>query len=329
MVDDAAVLEGFSEPVRRWFTDVFASPTTVQLAAWEAIAARRHALVVAPTGSGKTLAAFLQAIDRLATEPRPDARGTRVVYVSPLKALGVDVERNLRVPLAGVARMAELMGRAAPDITVGVRSGDTASRERAALLRRPPDILITTPESLYLMLTSRARETLAGVETVIVDEIHALAGTKRGTHLSLSLERLDALVGRDVQRIALSATVRPIDRVAAFLGGDRPVQVVAPPSEKLWDVHVRLPVPDITRPGPAPGITLAPDAAEPDPEASQSLWPHVEQQVYEAVMAGRSTLVFANSRRTAERLTSRLNEIWATAHDPASLAPVSRRPPRN
>lgn len=325
-------LARFSEPTATWFRDVFAAPTPVQAAAWASIAQERHTLVVAPTGSGKTLAAFLWALDHVATHPTPDRR-TRVLYVSPLKALGVDVERNLRAPLVGIRRTAERLGRQVAEVSVGVRSGDTSARERSALLRRPPDVLITTPESLYLMLTSSAQETLRDVDCVIVDEIHAIAGTKRGTHLAVSLERLDRLAGRDVQRIALSATVRPLDRVAAFLGGDRPVNVVAPPAEKSWDVHTRLPVADITDPDPHP-----PAGGDPllsgggtdtliSPDVTGSIWPHVEQQVYETVMAGRSTLVFTNSRRTAERLTARLNEIWAEEHDPESLAPVSRRPP--
>ena len=373
MVDPLA---RFSPPTREWFASVFAAPTTVQAEAWRAISDGEHALVVAPTGSGKTLAAFLWAIDTLAGStdrretlrhgpgasrrgPAGRAGGTRVVYISPLKALGVDVERNLRAPLTGIRLAAERLGSPLADVTVGVRSGDTTSRERAALLRRPPDILITTPESLYLMLTSSARQTLTGVGTVIVDEIHAVAGTKRGSHLALSLERLDALVGRDVQRVALSATVRPVERVAAFLGGDRPVTVVAPPAEKRWDVTVRLPVEDIADPGPPPapirprpaagpsgprtstaacngsgaGTALDPLLAGPNTNTltadapSGSIWPHVEQQVYETVKKGRSTLVFTNGRRTAERLTARLNELWAEEHDPATLPPIPARPP--
>ncbi|HOA27769.1 MAG TPA: DEAD/DEAH box helicase, partial [Arachnia sp.] len=332
MVDPLA---RFSPPTREWFASVFAAPTAVQAEAWRAIAAGEHALVAAPTGSGKTLAAFLWAIDSLGSGTVA-GNGTRVVYVSPLKALGVDVERNLRAPLTGIRLAAERLGTPLADVTMGVRSGDTTSRERAALLRRPPDILITTPESLYLMLTSSAQQTLTGVETVIVDEIHAVAGTKRGSHLALSLERLDALVGRDVQRVALSATVRPIERVAAFLGGDRPVTVVAPPAEKRWDVTVRLPVEDIADPGPPPGTAAATDPllAGPgtdtltaDAPAGSSIWPHVEQQVYETVKKGRSTLVFTNGRRTAERLTARLNELWAEEHDPATLPPIPARPP--
>ncbi len=327
-------LAAFTAPTREWFTGVFDAPTAVQQDAWHAIARGDHSLVVAPTGSGKTLAAFLWALDRLASHPRPP--GTTVVYVSPLKALGVDIERNLRAPLAGIRNAAERLGLTPADISVGVRSGDTTSRERAALQRRPPDILITTPESLYLMLTSSARSTLTSVETVIVDEIHAVAGTKRGSHLALSLERLDALAGRDVQRVALSATVRPVDRVARFLGGDRPVTVVAPAAGKQWDVTVRVPVPDITDPGPAPG-TEAPtdpllagpgtDTLAVDAPSGSSLWPHIEEQIYRAVTAGRSTLVFTNSRRVAERLTGRLNEIWAAEHSPETLPDAPDKPP--
>ena len=322
-------LTRFSAPTREWFDSVFAEPTRVQAEAWEAIARGKHALVVAPTGSGKTLAAFLWAIDSLIQTPVE--AGTRVLYISPLKALGVDVERNLRAPLTGVRLAAERLGLPAPTVSVGVRSGDTTPRERAALVRRPPDILITTPESLYLMLTSGARKTLRGVGTVIVDEIHAVAGTKRGSHLSLSLERLDALVGHDVQRVALSATVRPIERVAGFLGGDRPVTVVAPPAHKAWDVHVRVPVADMTAP-PEPDIDpllamAGTDTLRADGPRTGSLWPHVEDEIYRTVMQGRSTLVFTNGRRVAERLTARLNEMWAAEHAPESLPPISARPP--
>ncbi|SHI71654.1 ATP-dependent helicase Lhr and Lhr-like helicase [Tessaracoccus bendigoensis DSM 12906] len=341
-------LARFSPPTREWFAGVFPEPTPVQAEAWRAVGAGEHSLVVAPTGSGKTLAAFLWAIDSLAgsvglvAASGTSRRGSglaggasRIVYVSPLKALGVDVERNLRAPLTGIRLAAERLGLPMRPISVGVRSGDTPARERAALLRHPPDILITTPESLYLMLTSGARETLTGVGTVIVDEIHAVAGTKRGSHLALSLERLDALVGSDVQRVALSATVRPIDRIAAFLGGDRAVTVVAPPTRKLWDVTVRVPVADMSDPGPPPG-TEAPsdpllalggtDTVAVDSPGS-SLWPHVEAQIYETVKSGRSTLVFTNGRRTAERLTGRLNELWAEEHAPETLPPLPARPP--
>ncbi|MCK8610360.1 DEAD/DEAH box helicase [Agromyces sp. C10] len=301
-------LDEFAPATRAWFTESFREPTAVQDAAWRAIARGEHALVVAPTGSGKTLAAFLSAIDRLHHAPLPavdaatgevtDAapRATRVVYVSPLKALGVDVERNLRAPLVGIARTAAAMGVDVPEVTVGVRSGDTSPADRRALVKRPPDILITTPESLFLMLTSQARETLAGVETVIIDEIHALAGSKRGAHLALSLERLDELLARPVQRIGLSATVRPHDEVARFLSGTRPVSIVAPPSGKRFDLRVTVPVDDL---------------ADLSGDHGGSVWPHVEEAILDEVLAHRSTIVFANSRRLAERLTARLNELWA------------------
>ncbi|OOK67741.1 DEAD/DEAH box helicase family protein [Mycobacterium kansasii] len=216
-------------------------------------------MVIAPTGSGKTLAAFLWALDSLAAAPDRQA-GTRVLYVSPLKALGVDVERNLRTPLAGLTRLAERRGLPAPDISVGVRSGDTPPAARRQLIARPPDVLITTPESLFLMLTSAARETLANVETVIVDEIHAIAATKRGAHLALSLERLDDLAPgpagrRRAQRIGLSATVRPPEELARFLSGRSPTTIVAPPRPRHWSCPCRCRCPTwptwrTTRSGP-------------------------------------------------------------------------------
>src|SRR3954465_8585443 len=200
----------FSALTREWFAGTFAAPTTAQAEAWSAIADGDNSLVIAPTGSGKTLAAFLWAIDKLASsEPRPDKAGTRVLYVSPLKALAVDVERNLRTPLTGIGRIAETRGLPVPDISVGGRSGDTPPARRRELITKPPDILITTPESLFLMLTSAARDSLASVQTVIVDEVHAVAATKRGAHLAVSLERLDQLLDKPAQRIGLSATVRP------------------------------------------------------------------------------------------------------------------------
>ncbi|HET9842782.1 MAG TPA: ATP-dependent helicase, partial [Nocardioides sp.] len=310
-----AALERFSAPTREWFGAAFAEPTAAQVGAWEAIAQGRHALVVAPTGSGKTLSAFLWAIDRLLAErgldsparrEEPDRRegGTRVLYVSPLKALAVDVERNLRAPLTGIRNTAERLGSRLPDVTVGIRSGDTPAAERRTLARTPPDILITTPESLFLMLTSQARESLTRVETVIVDEVHAVAGTKRGTHLGLSLERLDALLAKPAQRIGLSATVRPLEEVARFLGGTAAVEIVAPPSTKEWDLKVVVPVEDMTQPAPY-------DEDTDDTRESASLWPHVEQHVADLIGQHRSTIVFANSRRLAERLTARLNEIAA------------------
>lgn len=303
----AQLPDGFSASTAAWFEAAFAAPTPAQTGAWEAIGAGRHALVVAPTGSGKTLAAFLWSIDRLATEPRPaeKTRRCRVLYISPLKALAVDVERNLRAPLTGIRHTARRLNEEGfsaevPQISVGVRSGDTPAADRRRLQTSPPDILITTPESLFLMLTSQARESLRGVETVIIDEVHAVAGTKRGAHLALSLERLDALLDRPAQRIGLSATVRPVEEVARFLGGSAPVEVVAPPSEKRWDLKVVVPVEDMTQLD-----------ADSDDARSGSLWPHVEANVVDLIEQHTSTIVFANSRRLAERLTARLNEIAA------------------
>src|ERR1044072_4420916 len=217
MSDPLAALERFSAPTREGCGGASARPGPAQSGAWEAIADGRHALVVAPTGSGKTLSAFLWGIDRLLSSERPKEKGkrTRVLYISPLKALGVDVERNLRAPLTGIRNTAERLEPTVPEVPVGLRSGDTSPADRRKLGTTPPDILITTPESLFLMLTSQARETLRGVETVIVDEVRAVAGTKRGAHLAVSLERLDALLERPAQRIGLSATVRALDEVGA------------------------------------------------------------------------------------------------------------------
>ncbi len=305
-------LERFSPATREWFEGAFAAPTPAQLGAWDAVSSGSHALVVAPTGSGKTLAAFLWAIDRLISSPPAEdpRRRTRVLYISPLKALGVDVERNLRAPLVGVTQTALRLGLATAAVTVGVRSGDTTTQDRRLLARLPPDILITTPESLYLMLTSAARETLMGVETVIIDEVHAVAATKRGAHLALSLERLDLLLEKPAQRIGLSATVRPLDEVARFLAGRAPVTIVQPPAAKTFDLSIVVPVDDMTQ----PGAVRSPDgsAAGPvaNPEAAGSIWPHVEEAIVDSILEHRSTIVFANSRRLAERLTARLNEIF-------------------
>jgi ATP-dependent helicase Lhr and Lhr-like helicase len=287
-------LARFSIVTRDWFAGTFAAPTAAQAHAWAAIADGHNTLVIAPTGSGKTLAAFLWAIDSLAAAPR-DGRvdGTRVLYVSPLKALAVDVERNLRTPLAGMTRVAERLALAVPEITVGVRSGDTPPARRRQLITTPPDVLITTPESLFLMLTSAARQTLAGVQTVIVDEIHAIAGTKRGAHLALSLERLDDMLPAPAQRIGLSATVRPPEEVARFLSGASPTNIVAPAAAKTFELTVQVPVPDMAN------------------LANNTIWPDVEARLVDLVETHNSTIVFANSRRLAERLTARLNEVHA------------------
>ncbi|MFC5752511.1 ATP-dependent helicase [Actinomadura rugatobispora] len=312
------VLERFSPATRAWFTGAFAAPTAAQAGAWESISGGDNTLVVAPTGSGKTLAAFLWSLDRLAAHEAASAdpkRRCRVLYVSPLKALAVDVERNLRAPLTGIRHAARRLGLPEPDVRVGIRSGDTPADERRRLATRPPDILITTPESLFLILTSQARESLRGVETVIVDEVHAVAGTKRGAHLALSLERLDALLDRPAQRIGLSATVRPVEEIAAFLGGARPATAVQPPSDKVFDLDIVVPVEDMGavfiqggQPPETPGGRFVDDAGTADPR-QRSIWPHVEDRLLDLIEAHRSTLVFANSRRLAERLCGRLNEL--------------------
>ncbi|KGH47912.1 DEAD/DEAH box helicase [Modestobacter caceresii] len=303
-----SALERFSAPTQAWFTGAFEQPTAAQEGAWTAISSGEHALVVAPTGSGKTLAAFLWSLDRLAATPPPEdplAR-CRVLYVSPLKALAVDVERNLRAPLTGIGQAAARLGQERPEISVGIRSGDTPADERRLFAKRPPDILITTPESLFLLLTSQARESLRGVETVILDEVHAVCGSKRGAHLAVSLDRLDELLDRPAQRIGLSATVRPIEEVSTFLAGGRPVQVVAPPSTKQWDLSVVVPVEDMSQLGQPTG-ELEGSAAGNQPRTS--IWPAVEERVLDLIESHRTTIVFANSRRLAERLTSRLNEL--------------------
>ncbi|SBT38110.1 ATP-dependent helicase Lhr and Lhr-like helicase [Micromonospora narathiwatensis] len=304
------VLAGFGAATREWFTAAFAAPTAAQAGAWRSVAAGRNALVVAPTGSGKTLAAFLWSLDQLAKAPPPaEARQRcRVLYVSPLKALAVDVERNLRAPLAGIRQAATRLGVTPPEITVGMRTGDTPADERRAFARTPPDILITTPESLFLLLTSAARDSLRGVRTVIVDEVHAVAGTKRGAHLALSLERLDALLEAPAQRIGLSATVRPVDGCARFLGGARPVDVVQPASGKTIEVSVQVPVEDMTRLDEQE--PPEDDLGGPGPRRA-SIWPAVEERVFALIRSHRSTIVFTNSRRSAERLCARLNELAA------------------
>ena len=311
-------LEVFSPAVRDWFRTAFEAPTRAQREGWKAIAAGEHSLVLAPTGSGKTLAAFLWAIDRLSSEPPPDdpkAR-TRVLYVSPLRALAVDVEKNLRAPLAGIAHAAERRGeRLAHVPEVAIRSGDTPARDRQRLIRKPPDILITTPESLYLMLTSSARDTLRAVRTVIVDEIHAMAASKRGAHLAISLERLEELCESPPQRIGLSATQRPLEEIARFLGGveggaERPVTIVDAGHRKPMDLQVVVPVEDMG--GGIAVDALAPIRSDGELEGRQpspSIWPSIHPAVLELIRAHRSTIVFTNARRLAERLAASLNEL--------------------
>ncbi|MEU6644159.1 ATP-dependent helicase [Saccharomonospora sp. NPDC046836] len=313
------VLGLFSPATSDWFAGAFAAPTAAQEGAWRAAHAGEHALVIAPTGSGKTLAAFLWALDRLTIGPPPEspAHRCRVLYVSPLKALAVDVQRNLRAPLAGISQAARRLGLPPPDIAVGMRTGDTTATERRQFARTPPDVLVTTPESLFLLLTSSARESLRGVETVIVDEVHAVAGGKRGAHLALSLERLDDLLPKPAQRIGLSATVRPVDEVSTFLTGGRPVRVVQPKLTKTIEVRVEVPVEDMAELDAPPQPAEPPVPIDAQEEISgvatrkPSIWPAVEERVLDLIRAHRSTIVFANSRRLAERLTARLNELVA------------------
>ncbi len=272
----------------------------MQSKAWPVIARGEHALVLAPTGSGKTLAAFLHAIDAVAFHVTPDAEAkVRVLYISPLKALAVDVERNLKAPLAGISAVARDMDVPLRPVSAAIRTGDTASRERVQMSKHPPDILITTPESLYLMLTSQMSESLANVRTVIIDEIHSLCGTKRGAHLAVSLERLERLrtSPEKLQRIGLSATQRPLSQVATFLGGyhldgtQREVTIVDAGRTRQLDIRVEVPVADMARP-----------TAPADQDNIASIWPSIHPRLVELIRGHRSTMVFANSRRLAERL---------------------------
>jgi ATP-dependent Lhr-like helicase len=347
-----AIHDSFHPAVRDWFSESFAAPTKAQALGWAEIAAGRSTLICAPTGSGKTLAAFLWALDRLTFAPLPKkGERCRVLYVSPLRALAVDVERNLRAPLAGIARVAAKQGIAFASPEIAIRTGDTPQKERARMARTPPDILITTPESLFLILTSNARTLLASLEVVIVDEIHALVATKRGAHLALSLERVDEAAGRVVQRIGLSATQRPLETVARYLGGGtpgktrwkpRPVSIVDAGIKKAFDIKVEVPVEDMARLGEPilplrignakgpPGeqrfvrelgatsmrsapVTPLPLEQIPEGPAGgmqrRSIWPSIHPRLLELIRAHRSTILFTNSRRLAERLAASLNEL--------------------
>jgi ATP-dependent Lhr-like helicase len=313
-------LEAFSAATRDWFTRAFDAPTLAQEQAWPAIASEEHVLLAAPTGSGKTLAAFLWAIDTLAAEraqagqpvagDRPQAdrrRGISLVYISPLKALSYDIDRNLTVPLRGIGA----------DLTVAVRSGDTPQRERQAMLRDPPDILITTPESLYLMLTGQAQKLFSGTRWCIVDEIHAVAATKRGAHLALTLERLTQVAAggaygstappRELQRIGLSATQNPLEEVAKFLvGPGRTCRIVDAGMRKPLDLQIQVPVESMTSPGDTPGAELDPLAGGAEPTLN-SIWPAIYPELLALVREHNSTIIFVNARRSAERLALRLN----------------------
>src|SRR2546427_3988284 len=308
------VLDLFSPAARAWFSGAFAAPTEVQEGGWRSVAAGQHTLMSAPTGSGKTLAAFLWCIDRLATEPIPnEAERCRVLYVSPLKALTVDIERNLQAPLRGIGLQAERIGLTQPPITVAIRTGDTPTRDRRQIERHPPDILITTPESLFLLLTSAARQILPSVRWVIIDEIHSMADTKRGAHLALSLERLSAIAKTEPQRIGLSATQRPLSETARFLGGtNREVTIIDAGRVKPMEITVEVPVEDMG--------ALERDAPHPDPPPGggradylegprRSIWPAIHPRILELLREHRSTIIFVNSRRLAERLAAAINGL--------------------
>jgi len=297
------VLEGFSDATRAWFGSTFAAPTRVQREGWPAIQRGEHALLLAPTGSGKTLAAFLAALDGLSALPMDAPAGVRVLYISPLKALVYDIERNLRAPLVGIANTATRIGQPIRPIRVDIRTGDTPQRDRRQQLKDPAEVLVTTPESLFLLLGSQARETLRTVNTVIVDEIHVLAGGKRGSHLALSLERLCALTEAEPQRIGLSATQRPLDLIARFLGGDREVQVVDTSEPPRIELQITVPVEDMDRP-----ITKAASDAGAG-TLQKGLWPTIYPEILDLIRSHRSTIVFTNSRILCERLSQRLNEL--------------------
>ena len=314
---DHAVLGAFSPAVREWFSTSFPEPTAPQIQGWPAIVGGAHTLICSPTGSGKTLTAFMSSLDRLiTTEPPAPKQRTRVIYISPLRALAFDVEKNLRAPLAGIGLAAERLGIPFQEPIVAMRTGDTLPRERQQLARKPPDLLITTPESLYLMLTSSVRDTLVNVDTVIIDEIHALAPTKRGSHLMLTLERLEEITKTPPQRIGLSATQRPLEEVARFLGGQvngqpREVTIVDTGVRKTLDISVVVPVEDMSDLGNVPAtqeLTSGPASTALVPRRS-SIWPSVYPRILEQILQHRSTIIFCNARRQAERLAANINEL--------------------
>ena len=334
----------FGPASRAWFERAFGAPTPVQAAGWEAISRGEHALLLAPTGSGKTLAAFFYAIDQLARHPRgADALpGVRVLYISPLKALVTDIERNLRAPLAGIERAQERLGEAVTSITVGIRTGDTPADARRQMVSRPPDILVTTPESLFLLLTSKASETLKTVNTVIVDEIHALAPSKRGAHLALSLERLEALCTQPLQRIGLSATVRPHEEAARFLAGARPVNVVDKSARPKLQLTVEVPCDDMLRPPPPPAsgpfsgavneggnvlgeLARAEAPLTPAGRDMQGMWAVITPRIAELLQSHRSTIVFVGNRSLCERLAQSLNALCGDELVRAHHGSVSRQ----
>lgn len=314
-------MDVFGPATRTWFDSAFDGPTPVQQQGWPRIASGEHCLLIAPTGSGKTLAAFLWCIDRLSRLPEDAPPGVRVVYISPLKALVYDIERNLRAPLRGIERVAEgsrdRLGLVRVP-RVAVRTGDTTPKERRQQARDPAEILVTTPESLYLILGSAAAENLRTVETVIVDEVHSLAPSKRGAHLALSLERLSRLADEDPQRIGLSATVRPPETVSRFLSGDRPVSVIDTSDTPLLDLEIVVPVADMEHPEPPPGeppggggslLTALERPTPEDKQRPQGLWPAIHPRLLELIREHGSTIIFVNSRGLCERLCQRINEL--------------------
>ncbi len=310
------VMKQFHPATQQWFTEHFSHPTEIQKQGWEAIQSGHHCLLVAPTGSGKTLAAFLAGIDRLGQQSGQQTPGIRVLYISPLKALVYDIERNLRAPLTEISQVADKLNQPFNAASIAVRTGDTPQRERQQQAKNPAQILVTTPESLFLILGSKAAENLKTVDTVIIDEIHALAPTKRGAHLALSLERLATLTPQEPQRVGLSATVRPLNSVAKFLGGQRQVDIIDCSAKPNIDVVVSVPVPDMQNPPAQPKPNndrsredeLVGRKAKP-PQAERGIWPAIYPQLLSAINNHRSTIVFVNSRGLCERLAQKLNEL--------------------